>query len=190
MTTVETKIKEIFPSHSQSQTDQSFFINVGGLTEPQIEELVEYSHADPLIRQFTSDLNRFASREAFVKWRKKRRKIYSLTDENGKLHGIIWIGEKRLPTNYEYLGPIDPKMYPYTIATRVYEKTRGLTLSGQFKLAVIKHFSEQVSHRLIPPLGIWSETSTDNYRNISVNLKIGYRIVTKPNPLNKVLMVI
>ena len=160
-----------------------------GLEDNLIAELIKYSTSDPLISKNTSDAKRFENRESYLQWRKKNRTIYSLTNEDhSKLLGIVWFGKEAIPlSRFELDEEINPTDYEITIAKRLYDKARGREIAKvMMKIAFSQYLQHQVQNQRA---GFWSETSSDNEINVKVNQSLGFRIVSKPNKSNKILMV-
>lgn len=162
-------------------------IQEGALSQHQIDQLIEYSHNDETIRRFTQDPIRFASRESYDEFVEKNKPfLYALTDNTENLYGLVWFFLMPLPAqNRDFLEEINPEDFPYTMGGRLYEPFRGRGLGTQFKGESMKLFFEAVGANP----GIWSETSSDNDRNIKINTNLGFRVVSTPNERNKILMV-
>lgn len=160
-------------------TNESPWVNQG-ITEKQIEQLINFANTDPEVKKFTSDSNRFRDREAFDKWRKKDRVVYTLTDKSGDLLGILWFGKKSLPIGFS--EKFDPKDYTITFAIRTYGDARGKGLAKPFMRQVFNHFS--------PKQGVWLETSIDNKPALVVYERFGFKQVTDPDEEGKILMVL
>jgi len=162
-----------------------------GIHEKQIRALISHSQTDPLGQIFTSDAVRFASLEAFEKWRiEKDRTIYILTNDKEDLCGIAWLGKKQIPDGYEYPEGFDRSAFPHTIAVRVYEPTRGQGIASKFESIVIRHYSERVLGKGHPPdlpYGIWAEMHVDNVSAIRLCTRVGFRQIASDN---KVVMAI
>jgi hypothetical protein len=183
-------IKEILATRSRESIQKHFFVHKGPLTQKQRDQLIAYTQVDQLVEEFDTDRERFSSRETYESWiSTKPRIFYTLTDSyepDGKLYGIIWFGEKVIPSDYCYILSIKTDDYPYTIGTRIYDEARGLGLSKNFKWTVLTDFF----NRNIPPFGVWSETSSKNDRNVRGNLNLGYKIATQPDTRGKIIMII
>ena len=94
-----------------------------GILDCQIDQLIEYSNTDPDIKKNTTDPVRFKNRDLFNEWLKKGRIIYSLTDKNKNLLGVIWFGQKDPPIKLKA---------NFTFAIRIYGSARGQGLSQIF----------------------------------------------------------
>ena len=64
-----------------------------GLTDAQINQLIEYSKTDPDLKKFTGDPERFATREGFDEFSKHIMVYYALVDDSDNLKGIIWFDD-------------------------------------------------------------------------------------------------
>lgn len=165
---------------SRLQANKSFLVNQG-ITEKQINELIQFANTDPQVRKFTSDSKRFRDREAFDKWSSQGRTIYTLVSDQGNLCGILWFGKKDLPTR-EFTQELDPKDYTVTFGIRTYGDARGKGLAKPFMRDVFNHFS--------PKEGIWLETSGDNIAGVRAYTNFGFRKITNPNVDGKILMIL
>lgn len=156
-----------------------------GITEKQIDQLIEYTNSDPDIILFTSDLKRFRDRESFNKWREKDRTIYTLADEEGNLLGIFWIGEEDLAEekipDKNFLLSFNKEDYGVTFAVRVYGKARGKGLAKEFIERSFKEFS--------PKRKIWLDTKHDNQRAIKLYEKLGFILATRPDKEGWIIMI-
>lgn len=140
-----------------------------GITESQIDELIFYANNDPQIISFTSDKTRFADKKAFKLWLKKKPVIYTLTNNTGRLLGIIWFQRK-----------IGIPGYDLTFAIRLYGKARGKGLSYGFMKQAFDDFK---------PQKVWLEVSIDNLPAVSLYKKFGFQQITDPNDKGKIIMV-
>lgn len=146
-----------------------------GITDKQIDKLIEYSLNDESVAKFTSDKERFKNKESFFEWKNKGRKIYTLTND-GDLLGIIWLGKKGLPMG-KYLENINFDKYKWTFAIRIYGEARGKGLGLDFMRKVIKKH------------GIWLECSADNLPAQALYKKFGFRLITEADENNKVILI-
>lgn len=163
----------------QSTSGEEFFVNVG-TTEKQIGQLINFANTDPEVRRFTSDPKRFRDRKAFDRWRKKGRVIYTLTDENDDLLGIIWLGKKEIPQR-DFTENFDPQDYKVTFGIRIYGAARGKGLARPFMAETFNHFS---------PKGVWLETSGENIAAVRAYTNFGFRKITEPDESGKILMIL
>ncbi|MDO8619380.1 MAG: GNAT family N-acetyltransferase [Candidatus Daviesbacteria bacterium] len=150
-----------------------------GLSEKQIEELLQYTKDDPDVQKFTSDPVRFKDRKSFDKWLKKGREIYTLSDSGDNLMGIIWFAKEifeGFKTNQHY----SPDKYPYTFAIRMYASARGKGLAKYFMDFCFADFGKK---------GIWLTTSADNAPAVKLYTNFGFKQIPDTNPYNKIVMV-
>src|SRR3989344_5391173 len=82
---------------------------IKGLTKEQIKQLLQYTKEDAAVQKYTSDATRFVSQNSFDKWISKEKFIYTLTDNEQNLLGIIWFSKKEF------------EKYPFTFAIRLYK---------------------------------------------------------------------
>jgi ribosomal protein S18 acetylase RimI-like enzyme len=156
--------------------NQDIFVQQG-ILDCQIDQLIEYSHTDSDIQKFTSDKARFADKKSFHQWQQQGRIIYTLTDTQKNLLGIIWFGQKD--------PPIDIKTN-FTFAIRIYSSARGQGLSQEFmKIAFKDLLKNQPKSHII---GFWLETSNDNFPAIHSYQKFGFKTVSSPDYNNKIIM--
>lgn len=130
-----------------------------GLTSSQIEQLIQITKLDPLIKKFTNDAKRFRDLETFQTWQKGKT-IYVLIDKGGQLLGVIWFGKKRHP-----LAP----GCSYTFAIRTYPPARGKGYALKFMKKAFEDFK---------PNGVWLMTRDNNLPAIRLYEKFGFRKVT------------
>jgi len=143
--------------------DKDVFIKQG-ILDCQIHQLIEYSHTDPDIKKFTSDSIRFQDLSSFKKWLTQGRIIYTLSDINHNLLGIIWFGQKDPPINIKA---------NFTFAIRIYDSARGLGLSQKFMRTAFIDLLKNQKQSLIT--GFWLETSNDNLAAIHIYEKFGFK---------------
>lgn len=147
-----------------------------GIDDKQIDQLIEYSLSDENVGKFTSDRERFKSREAFDEWKSKRREIFTLVDENDNLLGIIWMGIREIPDK-KYNGETDLKKYNKTFAIRIYGEARGKGLGLDFMKKSLKGS------------GFWLETSDDNLAAKALYKKFGFKQISEADENNKIIMI-
>jgi len=140
-----------------------------GISEKQIDQLIEYSLTDESVGKFTSDRERFKDRQAFDEWRKKGREITVMTNDNGDLLGIFWDGFMEMP--------LGDKKYDKTFAIRIYGEARGKGLAFGFMKNCIKG------------KGYWLETSDDNLAAKALYSKFGFKQVSEVDENGKIIMV-
>lgn len=147
-----------------------------GITDKQIDQLIEYSATDESVAKFTSDRERFKNREAFDEWKKIDKEIFILTNKDGDLLGIIWLGPKEIP-DAEWKEKIDKDKYKLSFAIRIYGEARGKGLAIDFMKGCIKN------------KGIWLATSDDNFAAKALYSKFGFRQVSEADNKNKIVMI-
>jgi len=147
-----------------------------GISEKQIEQLIEYSLTDESVGKFTSDKERFKDRQAFNEWRKKGREIMVMTNDDGDLLGITWLGLKDLPER-NYKIKIDPKKYKKSFAIRIYGEARGKGLAIGFMKECLKEDN------------VWLEVSDDNLAAKALYSKFGFRQVSEVDENGKIIMI-
>jgi ribosomal protein S18 acetylase RimI-like enzyme len=150
------------------QINQDVFIHQG-ISDTQISQLIEYSHTDSEIKKFTSDPVRFKDRNAFDQWLLKGRVIYTLSDKDKNLLGIVKFGHKN--------PPVDKTPANFTFAIRIYELARGQGLSSKFMKITFKDFFKNHQSPIIT--GIWLETSCNNLAAINAYQKFGFKTVSQ-----------
>lgn len=160
-----------------------------GITTSQVNQLIRYSNEDDLIKLYTSDPSRFVSREGFEEWRKKGRSIYTLTDQDKDLLGIIWFGGQSIPKR-DFIHEFNPEEYGITFAIRIYGRARGRGLAQNFMKRSIGMFQNSGAFQAIPNKGIWLETSEDNEPAVKAYLRYGFQKVSEPDPRGKILMIL
>lgn len=165
------------------------FIIKEGLTPKQIKQLLEYSTTDKEVRSQTSDTKRFKDRNTYEEWIKKRRIIYSMTDKNGNLLGIIWYGAQTFPQAADLLEELDTTKYGITFAIRIYEKARGKKLAVPFMQTAWQMFQQTQEYQNAESKGVWLETNTNNAAAVNSYTKFGYRQVTRPNEHGRIIMI-
>jgi ribosomal protein S18 acetylase RimI-like enzyme len=157
---------------------QDIFVQQG-ILDCQIDQLIEYSQTDSDIQKFTSDKARFANKDSFHQWLLKGRIIYTLTDKDKNLFGIIWFGAKTPPIK------LDSK-YNFTFSIRIYSLARGQGLSQEFTKIAFKDLLKNQSKSQIT--GFWLETSKDNFAAIHSYQKFGFKTISSPDYNNKIIM--
>lgn len=143
--------------------DQDVFVQQG-ILDCQIHQLIEYSHNDLDVQKFTSDSTRFNDLSSFKNWLIQGRIIYTLTDKNKNLLGIIWFGQKE--------PPVDIKAN-FTFAIRIYGSARGQGLSQEFMKIAFDDLLKRTEKTKIT--GFWLETSVNNFTAIHTYEKFGFK---------------
>lgn len=148
-----------------------------GISDHQIQQLIQLSHTDPDVKKFTSDPTRFADLSCFNLWLQQGRIIYTLFDSNSNLLGIIWFGQKEPPVN---------SSANFTFAIRIYPPARGCGLALPFmKLA----FADLLQHQSQSHItGFWLETDAANSTAIHLYRKFGFRQISRQR--HRVFMVL
>lgn len=161
-----------------------------GLTDSQIFDLINYSNTDPLIIETTSDKNRFKDINSFKIWVSKNRKIYALTDENEKLHGIIWFGYKKLPSNVKLPNGFKESNYRITVAIRIYKQLRGKGYANSFMTEALEKFKNTMIYKNSPAKGIWIITNSDNIPALKAYEKFGFKKIETINEINRTVLIL
>lgn len=142
-----------------------------GITDSQIEQLINYSNTDPQIINFTSDKTRFATRSSYDNWFNHRNPIiYTLSNTNNILCGLIWFEKDNTIPNCEY-----------TFAIRLYAEARGKGLSLDF---MKRSFDD------LRPQNVWLKCSADNLPAVTLYNKFGFKQTTQADNNNKITMVL
>jgi ribosomal protein S18 acetylase RimI-like enzyme len=173
----------------RSPLDGSVFTLQTGFTEKQISELIDHTNSDELIKQNTSDLERFKDREIFEKrMAEKVRSYYVLSDAFGSLAGLIWFGERKFP-EVELSEQINKEEYGATFAIRLYGKYRGIKLGLPFTQAVMKHYFESEEYKALGKPKLWLATKSTNAAAIKLYQNLGFHeIQTKENHAEVVMV--
>ncbi len=175
------------PKEKESNLDELYIKQ--GLTNNQVEQLIFYSNTDKEVQRFTSDPKRFKDKKAFEKWRQKGRIIYTITDLEDNLLGIIWFGEEPLPQR-EFTQTFNPQEFGITFAIRIYGEARGKGLARKFMTETFKHLMSSSVYEKMENKGIWLETSIDNTPALKAYEKFGFKQITNPNENQKILMIL
>lgn len=129
----------------------------------QIQNLLDYSKNDPLIKKFTNDSIRFSSIKNFRTW-KSDKKIFTLVDEKETLLGIIWFSKKQKFTKI-----------PFNFAVRIYPPIRGGGFAKYFMDTAFKRFRNTKMYRDSKYKGFWLSTKMSNKLAIKLYTKFGFR---------------
>ena len=121
-----------------------------GLSKEQSKQLLAITKIDRKITRFTHDLERFKNIKSLSTWKSRGKTIYTLTDKNSRLRGIVWFSKKPY------------KKCKYTFAIRIYKPIRGKGVAKKFMKAVFEDFLSKNK------IGIWLKTDEDN--KIAMNL--------------------
>jgi len=146
--------------------------------EKQIQQLLSYSQNDPLVLRYTSDKKRFADLPSFHKWNEKTPHKYIFTDEADNLLALVWFSHKKIPV-------AGYKDYQWSLALRIYGKSRGKGLAKEFINLALENFRAK-----FPDRKIWLSTSADNLAAIKTYKRFNFQEISKPNENNKILMIL
>ena len=160
-----------------------------GISERQIQQIIQYANEDDLVKKYTSDPKRFTNMEAFKQWLQKGRSIYSLSDSAGNLAGVIWFGPKEMPYK-AFTEPIRREDYGVTFSIRIYSEWRGKHLARPFTKMAFAEYEKSPEYLQLANNNMWLETSADNPSAVAAYEKFGFRLVTVPDEHNKILMVL
>lgn len=148
-----------------------------GISEDNLRQLIEYTHSDPTIQKFTSDLKRFPDKESFDKW-KVGATIYTLSSAENKLLGLIWFRVLGIPEPYFSEVP-NSADYQVTVAVRLYSEARGKGFLRPFLGSAIEKFKSTKSYENIKgKKGIWLLTAEDNLKAQASFEKFGFKKIT------------
>lgn len=161
-----------------------------GIRDKQIEHLIHHSNTDSEVICQTSDPKRFKNKETYSEWRKKGRTIYILTDDKDNLLGVIWLGEEKLPEEFEFHSPANSNNYGITFTIRLYQRARGKHLSRPLTKLVLDHYKNTEEYNIIPNKGIWLETSANNIPAVTSYTKFGFKQFTKPHGERKRIIMV
>lgn len=136
-----------------------------GLTREMVAKLKERSidRSDQELQENTSDRTRFGTGE-YESWFSKGRFPFVLTDGEGLLAALIWIGPKPFPLESGMpAGAWD------TIAFRSYPPYRGQGIMTPFSRFVLTTYRE-----INPGRAIWLATDRTNEAGIRLYGKLGF----------------
>ncbi len=160
-----------------------------GITEKQIEELIAYSNSDELVKKNTGDLIRFKDRANFDKWARVERKIYTLANSEDELLGIVWFRTMALPLNKKFILNFDKEKYGITFAIRIYGKARGKGYAEEFLNWALDKYLKTKDYLENDHKGFFLETRKDNLAAIKLYSKFGFKVVSKPDKNERVIMI-
>lgn len=144
-----------------------------GINERQVDQLLLYTRTDPEIARFTSDTERFSSKEKIKKWlRKEEKVVYCLVDKRDTLLGIVWFS-KKVWGNYNV-----------TFAIRLYGKVRGKGLAYWFMGECFKMYNQKFKARKF-----WLEVSKDNLPALKIYKRFGFKKMAESDKPGKIIMV-
>ncbi len=160
---------------------------IEGIGARQVEKIIVLSKSDTAIINYTTDATRFKDTNSFEKWRKKKRTIYTLVDQDNNLLGIVWFGEKKFP-KIERLYKFDKDPYGITFAIRLYGKARGVGLSNWFMKKVFDRFEASSEYKKAKRKGFWLETMKSNVPAVKTYKRFGFKKVGETDK-DKIIMV-
>ncbi|MBT4124678.1 MAG: hypothetical protein HN981_02075 [Candidatus Pacebacteria bacterium] len=150
------------------KSSQKYTLSLG-ITEKQLQKVVNYAQNDPLIIAQTSDPSRFSSLTRAYEWIEKEEKVFfTISPEKNldQLSGIVWFEKSPLPAPYSTVtNPEDS----WTFGIRIYESARGNKLSFPFMDEVFKKFWE-----LHPKKSVWLSTRKTNLIAQKIYKKFGF----------------
>lgn len=149
-----------------------------GVTDKQIDQLVEYSQSDSTIQKFTSDPVRFKDKKSATRWLASVFP-YTLSDKDGNILGLTWFHKKDLPERV-FSEKLNSNDFPLTFAIRIYGEARG---KGYATVFMKKSFEDY------KPESVWVETSFDNIPTIKLAEKFSFKKVTEPDERGKIIMI-
>lgn len=150
------------------KSSQKYILSLG-ITDDQLQKVVNYGQNDPLIIAQTSDQKRFSSLTRAYEWIEKEEKIFfTLSPENDseQLSGIVWFAKSPLPTPY---NTVTNSAESWTFGIRLYESSRGNKLSFPFMKETFKKFWE-----LHPKQSVWLSTRKTNFIAQKIYKKFGF----------------
>lgn len=160
------------------EIDKDVFIQQG-ILDCQIDQLINFSNTDPEVKKFTSDPIRFRDLDSFKKWLQQGKIIYTLTNKQQNLLGIIWFSQKNPPIKINA---------NFTFAIRIYPPARGQGLSFIFLKTAFDDISKSKSVSNIK--NVWLEVSEDNKPAIKTYKKIGFKVFSESTNKDKIIMVL
>ncbi len=174
-----------------------------GLTDSQIDQLIEYSTTDPDLKKFTSDPVRFKDRAGFDEFSKHILAYYVLTDEDENLLGVIWFDDLSMyviPENNVSQGSSldsgpqtvrnDMGDYGISFAIRLYGQARGKGLAVPFSEKAFEDFKTSEEYLNHPHQKFWLAVSPENQAAVAVYKKLGFKDHDYNKEFNKNLMIL
>jgi len=162
-----------------------------GLTEEQINQLIQFANHDDLVKKHSSDSRRFKDREAFNKWLGKGRSIYAMEAHDGRLLGIVWFGKSIFPE--AKLKPefkdLDTDYYGITFALRIYGEARGQKIAKKLTAAAFTAYLKSEDYKEAGGNGFWLETSQDNKAGVKTYLPL-FTQVSDANENGRIIMIL
>lgn len=189
-TKTKTKMEEELPTiRTFNMPDGSIFAVKKGIAQKQINQLIEYSHTDKDVLEFTHDSRRFNNLESFNLWKGRGTFVYTLLDEANNLLGIIWYEALYLPYKNRVLDH-NPKEFGITFAIRLYGGARGKGLGVPFTKATLEDFKKSELFNSVTNKGIWLSVKKDNIPAIKVYEHSGFKSVGPGDNPERILMVL
>lgn len=149
--------------------------------ERLIEQLLHFSHTDPVMIQHTYDVRRFADRETFDAWCAKDRRLLILTNlQEDTLLGLAWTRRGAIPPAsvlFDLPARFNPESWKFTLAKRLYAEARGRGLSKVLLSLALRNLVDWEGPRAAESDGVWLSTGADNHINIRTNSAFGFRPV-------------
>ena len=141
------------------------FLVKRGISDKQVKELINYSKKDSLVKKFTSDTKRFKDLSSYEAWRTNGKSIYTLTNREGDLLGIIWFSKK----SSGFLH------YPFTFGIRTYGGARGKGLARNFMQSSFEAFTRSKTYTSSREKGVWLEVTPENVHAIKLYADFGFK---------------
>lgn len=162
-----------------------------GLTNHQIQQLIQYSNTDQAIKKYSSDQDRFKNRAAYNHWFAQGKSIYSMQNEQNKLLGLVWFGSSSLPriklkATYSHLPT---GHYQLTFALRVYDQARGRGLAKKLTAMSLTIYLNSEIYRQMEPNGIWLETFKHNLAAVKTYSPF-FKQISLPDKEGKIVMIL
>ena len=141
-----------------------------GISKNQTTQLISLTKRDSEITKYTNDIKRFGDLTKYKKW-SNGKEIYTLTDDQKNLLGIIWFSKKETPEV--------PKA-TYTFAIRIYPPIRGKGYAKKFMEESIKLFKSPINNQNDKKI-LWLSTMISNIKAINLYKSFGFTIVRENN---------